>query len=251
MDDASRVEDRDSSSRGARLSGAGNATPFAVRLSWIPARDLKDMTGDWAMNEEQLELAYPVFIDADGMWLAMGSVERLEISTAAVLPDSGLPVPDQFWDIGVGAMHNRELPNGWRGGGMLRVGSPSDQPFAALRNMTVVVLGFVSIPSGERDAWNLSLFYSPTGQIVFPLPGVAYAWRPSDRFQANIGIPLALSYQATDTLTLTASYRPLTDVQVLAPIAGGTLEHLRWLSDREQDVPSGRPPGGPGTHVLL
>jgi len=101
-----------------------------------------------------------------------------------VLPDSGLPVPDQFWDIEVGTMHIRELADGWRAGGMLRVGSPSDQPFAALRDMTVTLLGFLTIPSGQRDAWNFSLFYSPTGQIVWPIPGVAYVF-DRQMFQAE------------------------------------------------------------------
>ena len=49
-------------------------------------------------------------IDPDGIWLALGSVQRLEISTSAVLPDSGLPVPEQLWDIEVGTMHIRNWP---------------------------------------------------------------------------------------------------------------------------------------------
>jgi hypothetical protein len=83
---------------------------------------------------------------------------------------------------------------------MLRVGSPSDQPFGAFRDLTATLLGFVTIPS-DRDAWSFSLFYSPTSQLVFPIPGVAYVWRPSDQFQANLGIPFSLHYRPTETLT--------------------------------------------------
>ncbi len=197
------------------------------------------------MNGEELEVAFPVRIDSDGIWLALGSVQRLEISTSAVLPDSGLPVPNQLWDIEVGTMHIRHLADGWRAGGMLRVGSPSDQSFAAVRDMTVTLLGFLTIPSGQRDAWSFSLFYSPTGQIVWPLPGVAYVWRPSDQFQANLGIPFSLEYRATKTLRVTASYRPLNHVQVLVrqtlgdfrSIYGGyrTVTEAFLLADRVDD----------------
>lgn len=225
--------------------GDASRAPFTARLWWMPQQDLKHRPGDLAMNGEELEVAFPVRIDSDGIWLALGSVQRLEISTSAVLPDSGLPVPNQLWDIEVGTMHIRHLADGWRAGGMLRVGSPSDQSFAAVRDMTVTLLGFLTIPSGQRDAWSFSLFYSPTGQIVWPLPGVAYVWRPSDQFQANLGIPFSLEYRATKTLRVTASYRPLNHVQVLVrqtlgdfwSIYGGyrTVTEAFLLADRVDD----------------
>lgn len=225
--------------------GESSRAPFTARLWWIPQQDVKNQPADLAMNGEELEIGFPVRIDSDGIWLAQGAVQRLEISTSAVLPDSGLPVPDQLWDIEVGTMHIRELANGWRAGGMLRVGSPSDRPFAALRDMTVTLLGFLTVPSGQRDAWNFSLFYSPTGQIVWPIPGVAYVWRPSDQFQANLGIPFSLEYRPTETLTVTAGYRPLNHVHVLVrqalgeswSIYGGyrTVTETFLLADRQDD----------------
>ena len=127
----------------------------------------------------------------------------------------------------------------------MRVGSPSDRPFDSLRDMTVTLLGFVTIPSGERDAWNLSLFYSPTGQIVFPIPGVAYVWRPSDTFQMNIGIPFSFEYRPTDEWLISASYRPLTNVEFLMRRSLGwnwslygsyrTVNETYWLSERTDD----------------
>ena len=200
---------------GADSTGEGGRSPFTARLWWIPQQNLRNQPGDLAMNGEEIEVAFPLRIAPDGIWLGLGSFQRLEISTSAVLPDSGLPVPGQLWDIEVGMMHIRDLDNGWQAGGMFRVGSPSDRPFAAPRDMTVTLLGFLTIPSGERDAWDFSLFYSPTGQIIFPIPGVAYVWRPTPQFQANLGIPFSLDYRPTETLTVTASYRPLNNVQVL------------------------------------
>lgn len=199
----------------ADSQGERGRSPFTARLWSIPAQNLRNLPGDLAMNGEEFDLAFPLRIDPDGIWLGLGSVQRLQISTSAMLPDSGLPVPDELWNIEVGAMHLRTLDNGWRAGGMFRVGSPSDRPFMALRDMSVTLLGFLTVPSGERDAWNFSLFYSPTGQIIFPIPGVAYVWRPTPQFQANLGIPFSLDYRPTESLTVTASYRPLNDIQVL------------------------------------
>ena len=201
--------------RGADSSGEGGRSPFTTRLWWIPQQNLQNQAGDLAMNGEEVEVAFPLRIAPEDIWLGLASVQRLEISTAAVLPDSGLPVPAQLWDIEIGAMHLRTLNNGWRAGEMVRVGSPSDLPFASLRDMTVTILGFLTIPRGERDEWNLSLFYSPTGQIIYPIPGVAYVWRPNPQFRASLGIPFSLEYRPTETLTVTASYRPLNNVQVL------------------------------------
>ncbi len=235
------------SARGLEVgsSDEGGRAPFTARLWWLPRQNLKDQPADLAMNGEELEFAVPVRIDADGIWLALGAFQRLEISTSAVLPDSGLAVPDQLWDIEVGTMHLRKLANGGRAGGMLRVGSPSDQPFASLREMTVTLLGFLTIPSGQRDAWSFSLFYTPTGQIIWPIPGVAYVWRPSEQFQANLGVPFSLEYRPTETLTITAGYRPLNHIHVLVgqalgeswSIYGGyrTVNKTFLLADRQND----------------
>lgn len=189
--------------------------PFKSEIFWIPQQALKGEPGNLAMSGEEVELGYPIRIDSNGIWLALGGVQRLEISTSAVLPDSGLPVPNQLWDIEAGLMHIHNLGDDRQAGGMLRVGSPSDQPFGAFRDMTVTFLGFMTIPSGDRDAWSFSLFYSPTGQIIYPIPGVAYIWRPNERLQANLGIPFSLELKPTESLLLTASYMPLNNVQVL------------------------------------
>ncbi len=193
----------------------GGRSPFTSRLWWIPQQKIRNQPDYLAMNSEEFELAVPLHIAPNGIWLGLGSVQRLEINASAVLPDSKLPVPDELWDIDVGAMHIRTLENGWRSGGMFRVGSPSDRPFTDLRDLTVTLLGFLTVPSGEYDAWNFSLFYSPTGQIVFPIPGVAYTWQPTPQFRANLGIPFSLDYRPTESLTITASYQPLNNVQVL------------------------------------
>ena len=216
VDDQPPVGSTGGASLNTAAVGDRGRSPFAVRAWWMPQQNLRNYPGDLTMNGQEVELAFPYRIDPEGIWLALSSVKRLEIGTSAEFSDSGLRLPDQLWDIEIGTMHIREWADGRRAGGMLRVGSPSDQPFAALRDMTVTLLGFLTIPRGERDAWSFSLFYSPTGQIIFPIPGIAYVWRPNRQFQANLGIPFSLEYRPTETMTLTASYLPLNQVQVLA-----------------------------------
>ena len=232
---------------GRRLNAGGGMgpqrAPFQSQLFWAPERALQGQPGTLAMSGEEVTIGFPISIDSDGIWLALGGVQRLAISTSAVLPDSGLPVPNQLWDVEAGVMHIHQLGDDRQAGGMLRVGSPSDQPFGAWRDMTVTLLGFMTVPSGDRDAWSFSLFYSPTGQIIFPIPGVAYVWRPSERLQANLGIPFSLEFRPTDTLSLTASYMPLNNIQVMLrqslgeswSVYGGyrTVNETFLLADRE------------------
>ena len=125
---------------------------------------------------------------------------------------------------------------------MLSVGTASDRPFADLHEMTMTSLAFLNVPRGERDAWNFSLFYSPTSQLPYPIPGAAYVWRPSDRFSANLGVPFSLRYQPTDEWTFAADYRPLTAVNLQARRSLGSAWNLYaryevvnetyWLAER-------------------
>lgn len=210
------AEPRQQANSGSGESGVGNRSPFQAQLVWMPTRKIKGQLRDYAQTSEEINLAFPLSIQDDGIWLALGSIQRIEIGTAALLPDSGPAIPDQLWDVEFGVMRLREFADGKKAGAMLRVGSPSDQPFTAMRDMTVSMLGFLTLPHGDRNAWNLSLFYSPTGQIIYPLPGIAYVWRPSDELTANLGIPFSIDYRPAPGHSLSINYTPLTNAQVLA-----------------------------------
>lgn len=189
------------------------------------------------------ELAVPVRIAPDGrsIWLAMSSLEHLTLDTEAILPDSLIGVPNDLWKVNFGGMHRREFDNGWKAGGLLTVGTASDRPFADVEDLTLTSVGFVEVPWGSRDAWNFSLFYSPTSQLPFPIPGVAYVWRPSERLTANIGVPFSLRYDG-DLWTFSADYRPLTAVNLRAARKLGDdwqvyaryeiVNDIYWLAER-------------------
>jgi len=229
----------------SRLGPAGNdRSPVRFAAIWMPGQQVQGQASDLGLTGFQANLAMPLRIAPDGrrIWLATSGFEYLQIDTAAILPDSLLPVPQELWKINVGTMHLREFDNGWSGGGMLSVGTASDRPFADLREMTMTSLAFLNVPRGPRDAWNFSLFYSPTSQIPFPIPGAAYVWRPSDRFTANLGVPFSLRYQPTEAWTFSADYRPLTAVNLRASRSLGAdwnvyaryevVNETYWLAER-------------------
>lgn len=190
-------------------------SPFKSGLFWMPAQAVQNQPGELAISGQELDFGLPLRIDDQGIWLAVAGIQRLNLRSSIMLPDSGLPVPDQLWDLEGGLLHRCTLADGRQVGGMLRIGSPSDRPFAAWRDLTVTFLGFLTIPAREEDQWSFSVFYSPTGQIIFPIPGVAYVWRPNDRLKASLGIPFSLEYHPTETSFFTASYMPLNNVDVL------------------------------------
>lgn len=185
---------------------------------WTAAQNVRGQNSQLSFTSLRANLAAPLFIDPAGqeIWLAMFGLEHLELGGSAILPDSLQPLPDELWQISLGTMHRLELDNGWQVGSLFTIGTASDVPFGSWRDMTLTAVGFVEVPASDRDAWSFSLFYSTTSQLPFPLPGVAYVWRPSENFTANIGVPFSLWYQPTETLTFTASYRPLTNFSVRA-----------------------------------
>ena len=90
---------------------------------------------------------------------------------------------------------------GWRSfatlGGTFLFGSASDKPFHAGRDLTLMAILFATVPArNDRDDWSFSLFYSPTSQLPYPLPGIAYVWKPDETFEAKIGLPAGLEWGA-------------------------------------------------------
>ena len=231
--------------RRSRIDLSGNErSPFRLSGSWLPSRQVIGQPTDLSLSGFQANLAVPLRIAPGGgsIWLATSGLEYLRIDTRAIFPDSQIAVPDELWKANVGTMYFRNFDDGWNAGGLFSIGTASDQPFAELRDLTLTSVAFLNIPAGPRDGWNFSLFYSPTSQLPFPLPGAAYVWRPSERFTANIGVPFSLRYQPTEAWTFTADYRPVTAVNLRASRALGSdwriyaryeiVNETYWLAER-------------------
>ncbi len=197
----------------------GSSAPVSLGGFWAPATGVAGQPATLGINAEFARIAMPLGMPAEGrpLWLAIAKFGRLELATDAVFPDSGQPIPDQLWLIETGLMHVRPLANGGTIGGNFLFGSASDRPYAAGRDLTLMTVGFYNRPAARGDdEWSFSVFYSPTSQLPYPLPGIAYVWRPSERFEAKIGLPPAIEWRPTDDWTFTANYFPLVNFNATA-----------------------------------
>jgi len=195
------------------------AAPVAMGGFWAPAVAVDGQPSDMAINAQFARVSVPIGMPVEGkpIWLGIGKFGRLELATDAILPDSRQPVPNQLWLVETGVMHIRPLDSGATVGGTFLIGSASDQPYAAGRDLTLMAIAFYNRPAkNERDEWNFSIFYSPTSQLPYPIPGVAYVWRPSQELEAKIGIPAALEYRPTDDWSFSVGYTPLVNVNAVA-----------------------------------
>jgi hypothetical protein len=197
----------------------GSAAPVSLGGFWAPATDVVGQPGRLGINAQFARIAAPLVPPREGepLWIGIGRFGRLELATEAILPDSNQPVPNQLWLIETGFTHIRPLASGGTLGGTFLFGSASDQPFAAGRDLTLMAIAFWNTPAGnDRDEWNFSVFYSPTAQLPYPLPGIAYDWRPSESFEAKLGVPAAFEWRPDDAWTISAAYFPLVNVNVEA-----------------------------------
>jgi hypothetical protein len=197
----------------------GRAAPVSIGGFYAPPTAVVRQPATLAMNAEFARVAAPLVTpqEDEPLWIGIGRFGRLELATDAILPDSAQPVPDQLWLVETGVTHVRPIASGGALGGTFLFGSASDQPFAAGRDLTLMAIAFWNTPArNERDEWNFSVFYSPTSQLPYPLPGLAYAWRPSERFEAKLGVPAALEWRPDDAWTISASYFPLVNANIEA-----------------------------------
>ncbi|MEX0689492.1 MAG: hypothetical protein WD072_12610, partial [Pirellulales bacterium] len=176
----------------------GSAAPVSLSGFWAPATDVVGQPGTLGINAQFARVAAPLLppVEGEPLWIGIGRFGRLELATDAILPDSRQPVPNQLWFSETGFTHIRPLPSGGTLGGTFLFGSASDEPFAAGRDLTLMAIAFWNKPAAnERDEWNFSIFYSITAELPYPLPGIAYAWRPSDSFEAKLGVPASFEWR--------------------------------------------------------
>jgi hypothetical protein len=190
--------------------------PFRFGVSFTPEQSVLDSTDTLSAHTISTQIGFPIQTYPNGILLSLSSLKYTQLSTDAVLPVSRTPIPDELWDFRTGFFITRELDHGWKYGALVSAGSASDQPFASADELTLTTLGFLDVPARNQDSWIFSLFYSPTSQVRFPIPGIAYAWRPNDQLEARIGLPASLVYTPNDSFTLLARYTPVTNLLVEA-----------------------------------
>jgi hypothetical protein len=191
-------------------------TTASYNVTWLPEQPVARQPTNLGAEQQSFSITTPLWQDACDE-LSLSSHVRLDlIQTKAILPTSGMPFPDELWNIGLGTTYRHRFDNGWIAGGSVQFGSASDQPFHSINEINLGLNGFLRIPQGEHNAWLFTLSYSPTAQVPFPIPGVAFNWVPSDRFQATLGVPFSITWRPVDDLTLNLSYMLLTNIRARA-----------------------------------
>jgi len=194
----------------------GDRSPFHYGVLWIPAQDVARQPTDFELTQQDIAFRYPLLAFESGMLTMTGGMEHSWFDTGAVLPNSGQPFPDELWRIRAGTQLIRRFDNGWTGMLGTSIGSSTDRPFEAIRDAFFTVIGVLSVPRNEHDAWNFFVFYAPTSDIPFPIPGVSYSWNPNESLRVNVGAPTSVSYRPTERIAFEASYMLLRTVHVQA-----------------------------------
>ncbi len=188
----------------------------AYRVTWLPDESVSGQGTHFGVVQNDASVRSPVWqCDSDELSVNF-HVRESSLHTGAILPSTGQPFPDQLWDVRAGVGYRHLFDNGWIAGANVSFGSASNEPFHSVNELTAGVNAFLRVPQGEHNAWLFSLSYSPTGELSFPIPGVAFAWAPSEQFRMNIGLPFMVWYRPTEDLTLEASYMLLTTVHARA-----------------------------------
>jgi hypothetical protein len=195
----------------------GHARTFIdYRATGLPNEQVAGQPTVLGLVRQDISVGAPVWQDCANEWLLTAHLRNELFHTDAVLPNTGQPFPNDLWAIRFGTAYRHLFDNGWIAGAAVSFGSASDQPFHSINELTAGVNLFLRIPQGENNAWLFTLNYSVTGEINFPIPGVAFLWQPSDYLRVNIGLPFQVMYRPTDDLTLDFSYMLISNIRARA-----------------------------------
>jgi hypothetical protein len=219
--------------------------PPAYRLgykaAWYPDELVTQQATHFSEADQSFSFSAPLWHDDRNVWSTNIGVRSEIFSTAAILPDTHQPFPDELWNIHFGTSLRHQFDNGWSEISSISLGSASDKPFAPTDRVTIGFNEMLRIPQGEHNAWLFSLSYSNNEQLAFPIPGVAYLYQPSDTFRATLGVPFSLMWRPRDDLIIDASYALIRQVHarvtyVAAPLRFFTGfdwgDEAYFLSDR-------------------
>jgi hypothetical protein len=228
------------------LRGEGMESP-GYKVTWYPSRSVSKprSQGDFEMTRHEFSMPVPLWIGERDILALSTGMEYTRFSTGAILPDSHRPFPDDVWNVQLGLNYLRKGEDGRLYGVVASVGSPSDKPFRSFDEIDLGFVGLLQMPARKgRDAWRFMLIYAPSSEVIYPIPGIAYLWNPSDALHVSIGLPPALLWRPTDRWTVNLSYLPPAAANARATyrlldtlfVYGGfeTLEESYLLADRDK-----------------
>lgn len=239
-----RLERERGGSGGMMGNPMGDGGP-GYTLRFLPQQAVDGQPTELGFLRQQLQLGVPVYKDDTNMVLLNGGVQNMLFQGSAVFPESGRLMTSQLWSVRMGPGYFRQLGDGWSLGLLSSVNISSDEPFKYSRDVNANVIGFLRIPANDTDSWMFSVMYAPLGEIPFPIPGVAYQWRPSQEWNINLGIPFSISYKPSDCWSFDFNWMPVRTFRLQSgyQLTDSLQLFARWqwtneswfLSDREDD----------------
>lgn len=212
---ADEVDEEDDPGGPGGFGGPGDEPGYG--LTWYPSAAVSGQNADLGILRNRVGLDVPIWFKESNAVMATVAVDETHFSGDAILPDTMQAFPSDLWDIELGLKYMHEFANGWSSMMSVDIGSPSDKPFHAFRDMSYQLMGFLQIPTKNgRDAWTVGAMYSPSGSPAFPIPILAYGWKPTEQFHMNIGLPFDMKWRPTDKLSFDVSYIPLTNINAIA-----------------------------------
>jgi hypothetical protein len=199
----------------------GKQIPRAdYRLTYYPDRAVDNQEAHFGWMEHRVNMFMPLYQDSKDEFALAAKGLFLDIDTTAIFPDTGGRFPSELWDVSAGLSYRHKFDNSWTAGAALTLGSASDKPFSSWDVMYLRFAAMLRVPQGERNSWIFTLIYA-TDETIFgenvPIPGVAYAWVPSDWFTAVIGFPFSMiQIKPVEKVTIDLEYYPFWTVRTRA-----------------------------------
>jgi len=141
--------------------------------------------------------------------------DHLWLDSDATLPLSATPVPDEFTGASLSLGWSTKLVSGRSVSIRLGASSSSDEPFGDSDVSTYSLMLFTMDDIADGRAWMFFLFGgSYMAELNYiPLPGVAYL-RTGGSYTFVTGIPFVMGSWRGEKWSLTASYFPVTNVNL-------------------------------------
>jgi hypothetical protein len=157
----------------------------------LPAPPITGPLGRFGLVDQALAVSAPVWEDEQTKLTAQAGLRSELLQTRPSSIDD--IVPDQLWNLNLGLDGTLFFEGGWSAGGGLCLGYKGARLLEPTTTLTADVKAFIRLPASEQEAWTLSLTCSPLALPV-PTPTVSYTWTPSQRFSADVGVPVPVLY---------------------------------------------------------
>lgn len=175
--------------------------------------DVQRQANSPSVVQPNLSFSHPLWQDGRNDWIASAKVCDTAILPNAIFTGTQQPLPAALWNVGFTTTYRHVFEKDWVGGVSVSVETVSEKPFQNLSQMTEGVKASFKVPQSQHDFWLFSVSYASSNEWSLPISKVEYAWQPSGRLWANIGIVLPITDHPLDDLSLDASVKFLSPVE--------------------------------------